>query len=162
MIFCLFKQNNRDCGADSMKIIPYEDRYRDDLIFMVLEAKNALGRIPGLNDDLLDIKANYFDKGDMFWIAVDENDRVIGSVGYNSIEGTTEIWLHRLFVKYNMKHNGIGTLLLQTAENCARLNSKTVSRVHLGTPKEQWFESYHFYRKNGYTEYKEYYMKKRL
>ena len=42
-----------------MKIIPYQDKYRDDLIFMILEAKNALGRVPGLNDDLLDIQKNY-------------------------------------------------------------------------------------------------------
>ena len=26
---------------------------------MILEAKNALGRVPGLNEDLLDIKKNY-------------------------------------------------------------------------------------------------------
>lgn len=39
-----------------MKIIKYEDKYRDDMIFMILEAKNALGRVPGLNEDLLDIK----------------------------------------------------------------------------------------------------------
>ena len=38
-----------------MKIIKYEDKYRDDMIFMILEAKNALGRVPGLNEDLLDI-----------------------------------------------------------------------------------------------------------
>lgn len=145
-----------------MKIIPYEDRYRDDLIFMVLEAKNALGRVPGLNADLLDIKENYFNKGDMFWVAVNESNRVVGSVGYNSIDGTTEIWLHRLFVKYNMKRNGIGTMLLQTAESHARINSKTVSRVHLGRPKEQWFESYQFYQKNGYIEYEEAYMQKQL
>ncbi len=34
-----------------MRIIAYEDRYRDDLIFMILEAKNALGRVPGLKYD---------------------------------------------------------------------------------------------------------------
>lgn len=45
-----------------MKIIVYEDRYRDDLIFMILEAKNALGRVPGLNSDLLDIKKNYMER----------------------------------------------------------------------------------------------------
>ena len=56
-----------------MKIITYEDRYRDDLFFMILEAKNALGRVPGINSDLLDIEKNYFDNGDMFWLAVDEN-----------------------------------------------------------------------------------------
>lgn len=75
---------------------------------MVLEAKNALGAVPGLNEDLLDVQANYFDKGDMFWLAIDENDRVIGSVGYSSVEGSDEVWLHRLFVKYNLKRKGIG------------------------------------------------------
>lgn len=145
-----------------MKIIPFEEKYRDDMIFMILEAKNALGRAPRLNGDLLDIKANYFDKGDMFWIAVDGNDRVVGSVGYSSVEGSTEIWLHRLFVKYDMKHSGIGTLLLQTAEAHAKQRGKTAVHVHLGAPREQWFESYSFYPKNGYVEYEERYMKKRL
>ena len=60
-----------------MVIIHYEEKYRDDLIFMVLQAKDALGRKPSINEDLLDIKANYFDRGDMFWIAVNEDDRVI-------------------------------------------------------------------------------------
>ncbi len=41
-----------------MKIIEYQDKYKSDLIFMVLEAKNALGRIPGLNEDLLNIESN--------------------------------------------------------------------------------------------------------
>ena len=34
-----------------MKIIEYKDKYRDDMIFMVLEAKNALGRVPHLNEN---------------------------------------------------------------------------------------------------------------
>ena len=37
-------------------IIPYDEKYRDDMIFMVLEAKDALGRIPRLNEDLLDVQ----------------------------------------------------------------------------------------------------------
>ncbi|MGN0106425.1 MAG: hypothetical protein ACI4A5_01855, partial [Hominilimicola sp.] len=74
-----------------MKIISFKSKYRDDLIFMILEAKNALGRVPGLNPDLLDIKSNYFDKGDMFWIALDDNDRVIGSVGYNTNKNSKEV-----------------------------------------------------------------------
>ena len=145
-----------------MKIIPFEEKYRDDMIFMILEAKNALGRVLRLNGDLLDIKANYLDKGDMFWIAVDGNDRVVGSVGYSSIESSTEVWLHRLFVKYDLKRSGIGTRLLQTAEAHARQHGKTAVNVHLGAPREQWFESYSFYPKNGYVEYEERYMKKKL
>lgn len=49
-----------------MKIIEYKDNYRDDLIFMVLEAKNALGRIPSINPDLLTIETSYLEKGDCF------------------------------------------------------------------------------------------------
>jgi hypothetical protein len=36
-----------------------------------------------LNEDLLDIQKNYFDKDDKFWIAVDDDDRVVGSIGYS-------------------------------------------------------------------------------
>lgn len=148
-----------------MKIIHFKPRYRDDLIFMILEAINALGRVPGLNEDLLDIEKHYFAKGDMFWIAVGENDRVIGSVGYNSIPDSSEIWLHQLFVKADLKHQGIGTKLLSTAEAYAKDQGKTAVYVHLGTPKEQWAESYRFYPKHGYEVYdvaKPNYMKKEL
>ena len=145
-----------------MKIIPYEEKYRDDLIFMILQAKDALGRKPSINGDLLDIKSNYFDRGDMFWLAIDENDRVIGSVGYSKIENTNEAFIHRLYVKASEKRKGIGTLLLQVAENEMIKQEIAVSLVHLGEPKEQWFESYFFYPKHGYCEYAPRYMKKLL
>ena len=145
-----------------MIIKPYEEKYRDDLIFMVLQAKDALGRKPTINEDLLDIKSNYFDRGDMFWIAIDENDRVIGSVGYSKIENTDEAFVHRLYVKASEKHKGIGTALLQVAENEMIKQGIAVSLVHLGEPKEQWFESYSFYPKHGYREYEPRYMRKDL
>ncbi len=144
-----------------MNIIKFEEKYRDDLIFMVLEAKNALGRVPGLNEDLLNIKSSYFDKGDMFWIAVDDNDRVIGSIGFNKDENSDGAVLHRLFVKYNLKHQGIGTSLLKTAEEYLhKINVKTVY-VHLGSGDE-WFESRDFYKKHGYEYYDENRMKKSI
>ena len=145
-----------------MTVRPYEDKYRDDMIFMVLQAKDALGRKPSINPDLLDIPANYMAKGDMFWVAVDENDRVIGCVGYSRVADTDSAFLHRLFVKPSMKRRGIGTSLLQTAENEMKRRGIAVSMVHMGEPKEQWFESYAFYPKHGYTEFKPRYMKKQL
>ncbi len=143
-----------------MKIMKFENKYRDDLIFMILEAKNALSRIPGLNEDLLDIQKNYLDKGDMFWIAIDENDRVIGSVGFNSND-TNGAVLHRLFVKCNLKHRGIGTALLKTAEEYIKQMGKETVYVNLGIGKE-WFESRSFYKKHGYAEYAPNRMKKHL
>lgn len=138
-----------------MNIIKFEPQYRDDMIFMVLEAKNALGKIPRINDDLLDIQKSYFDKGDMFWIALDDNNRVIGCVGYNYIEDISEVWLHRLYVKPHLKHKGIGSQLLKAAEAYIKIKGKTAIHIHLGQPKEQWFESYSFYPKNGYCAYDE-------
>lgn len=143
-----------------MRIIRYEEKYRDDLIFMVLQAKDALGRKPTINEDLLDIQTAYFARGDSFWVAVDETDRVIGCVGYSVTENPKEAFIHRLYVKASEKHKGIGTQLLQTAEQEMRNHGITVSLVHLGEPKEQWFESYAFYPKNGYWQYRPRYMRK--
>lgn len=145
-----------------MIIKPFEDKYRDDLIFMVLQAKDALGRIPSINDDLLDIKTNYFDCGTMFWVALDDNDRVIGCVGYSKIANTSSAYLHRLYVKASEKRKGIGTALLSVVEKQMRKQGITLSLVHLGEPQEQWFEAYQFYPKHGYHQYAPRYMKKEL
>ncbi len=145
-----------------MIIKHYEEKYRDDLIFMVLQAKDALGRKPTINPDLLDIKTNYFDRGDLFWIAINEDDRVIGCIGYSKTENPSEAFLHRLYVKASEKHKGIGTTLLQKAEDAMREQGITISLVHLGEPKKQWFEAYAFYPKNGYREYKPRYMRKTI
>ena len=141
-------------------IIPYNEKYRDDMIFMVLEAKNALGRIPRLNKDLLDIQKNYLDIGDMFWLAIDEDNRVIGCIGYNSIPGTNEVKLHRLYVKAARKRQGIGTRLLHTAELHLQKRGKNAVYVHLGG--KDYFESHSFYPKHGYKEYAPSMMKKEL
>ena len=142
-----------------MKIIVYEEAYRDDMIFMVLEAKNALGRVPHLNEDLLDIQKHYFSGGDMFWLAIDENDRVIGCVGYNRCAPDTAK-LHRLYVKCNRKRQGIGTALLHTAEQHMRGAGYRYSLVHLGG--KEYFESKQFYPKHGYAEYESGTMRKEL
>ena len=44
-----------------MEIIKYESKYRDDLIFMVLAAKDAIGRVPTLYAELLDLEGFYLD-----------------------------------------------------------------------------------------------------
>lgn len=141
-------------------IIPYKEKYRDDMIFMVLQAKDALGRVPTLNEDLLNIQKHYMDTGDLFWLAIDDHDRVVGCVGYNSIPGTTEVRLHRLYIKAARKHQGIGTRLLHTVERHLREQGKTAAHVHLGG--KEYFESRSFYPKHGYREYAERMMKKEL
>ncbi len=148
------------------RIIPYEERFRDDMIFMVLEAKDALGLVPTLREDLLDVRGNYLETGDGFWLAVEADEigreRVIGCVGYRSVLGTDDAFLHRFFVKAARKRQGIGTALLSAAEEAVRGAGKSVLRVHLGGDPAVWFESRAFYRKHGFAEYAPRYMEKRL
>lgn len=141
-----------------MRIISFEEKYRDDMIYMVLSAKNALGRVPRLNEDLLDIKKNFFDKGQLFLIVLDEFDRVIGCIG-TRIDEEGKLFLSRLYVKYDLKRNGIGSKLLELAESFAKEKGFKEIHVHLG---KDYLESHIFYPKHGYVEYKELYMKKQL
>ena len=97
-----------------MRIIPFEEKYRDDMIYMVLSAKNALGRVPRLNEEFLDIKKAYFDKEQPFWIALDEFDRVIGCIG-TRIDDEGNIFLSHLYVKFDFKRHKIGSKLLELA-----------------------------------------------
>ncbi len=141
-----------------MKIIDFEDKYRDDLIFMVLSAKNALGRVPRLNEELLDIKSNYFEKDHPFWIALDEFDRVIGCIG-TRLDESGNLFLSHLYIKFDQKRHGIGSKLLALAEESARKRGYKEVHVHLG---KDYLESHIFYPKHGYKEYKDCYMKKEL
>jgi len=140
-----------------MKIIEYEDKYRDDMVFMVLEAKNALGVLPRLNNDLLDIRSNYYENGTKFWLAIDENDRVVGCLGYEDL-GFGAAKLHRFYVKCSMKKQGIGSQLLQVAEEAIATAGYREILVHLSGP--EFLESKSFYPKKGYIEYQPNWMKK--
>lgn len=130
------------------QIIPFEPSYRDDTIFCLLCAKDALGRKPRLNEDVLNIEQNYFERGDMFWIAVDDRDRVIGMIGTNII-CETDMWLKRLYIKPTMKRNGLGSALLSMAEDFAR--SKGIKTIHTRFG-DDYLEASKFYPAKGFVE----------
>ena len=60
---------------------------------------------------------------------------------------------------FDFKRHGIGSKLLELAENSARERGFKEAYVHLG---KDYLESHIFYPKHGYKEYKELYMKKEL
>ncbi len=130
------------------RILPFEPSYRDDMIFCLLAAKDALGRKPRLNEDLLDIQAHYFDRGDMFWIAVDENDRVAGMIGTHTVS-ESDLWLKRLFLKPEYKRQGLGGLLLSTAEAFAK--EKGIRVIHTRF-SDDYSEAARFYPAKGFAE----------
>ncbi len=133
----------------NFKIKQYDDCYRDDMIFMVLCAKDALKKIPTINPDLLDIQKNYLNKGDMFWIALNENNRVIGCVGYETIN-PLEARVHRLYIKPELKRQGIGGALLDTVLKYVKEKGYKKISIHLGD--EKYWESKLFYKAKGFVE----------
>ena len=145
-----------------MRIIVYDDRYRDEMISMVMAARKALGLDPSVRKDLCDVKANYLDKGDLFWLCVGGEEEVLGCLGFSREAGTREAFLHRFYVKADCKRRGIGSALLKTAEDAMRFCGIDAAKVHLGHPPEVWYESYAFYAKHGYTKYAPRYLIKRL
>ena len=145
-----------DEGRRDMQIVPYEEKYRDDMIFMVLEAKDALGRVPTLNEDLLRVREHY---GGRFWLALGDGDRVVGCVGYEPF-ARDAAKLHRLYVKASLKRRGIGSALLETAERHIKADGYRYSVVHLGGAA--YYESRQFYPKHGYVEYEPDYMRREL
>lgn len=141
-----------------MKIKIFEEKYRDDMIFMILESKNALGRIPHLNEELLDVVGNYFSTGNMFWIAIDDNDRVIGCIG-TKIVSPNEMWLKRLYVKSTMKRQGIGKKLYKKAEEFAL--QKSIDTIYTRFSSD-YTEAQTFYPSMGFEETAPYDMVKHL
>lgn len=133
----------------NFKIKQYDDCYRDDMIFMVLCAKDALKKIPTINPDLLEIHNYYLNKGDMFWVALNENNRVIGCIGYETIN-PLEARVHRLYIKPDLKRQGIGSALLETVVKYVKEKGYKKISIHLGD--EKYWESKLFYKAKGFVE----------
>lgn len=141
-----------------MEIIQYQNQYRDDLIYMILDTKDALGRIPKLNEDLLDIEKIYLEKYN-FYIIIDKN-RVIGSLGY-LIEDNIA-FLKRFYIKKEYQKQGIGQKLYDFV--IKEILEKRIEYIyaHLGQPLNEWIGSYNFYLKNGFSDTQKGYMEKKI
>lgn len=85
----------------------------------------------------------------MFWIAVGENNRVVGCVGYEIIK-PLEARLHRLYVKPELKRQRIGTVLLNVLTKYIKEKGYNKLSIHAGD--EKYWESKFFYKSQGFVE----------
>jgi ribosomal-protein-alanine N-acetyltransferase len=140
----------------NITIIPYNPQYRDDMLFCFLSAQDALGKYapdeklgrPSLKDDLLDIEGSYTVRGDVFYLAIDERDRVVGMLGTQTVSAN-DLWLKRLFIKPELKGRGIGGKLLAAVEKYAA--GKGITTIH--TRFADWYkEAARFYPAKGFMK----------
>ena len=137
----------------NISIVQYERKYQDDMLFCYLSAKDAIGSYapdqwskPILKADLLDIEKSYFECGDIFCLAIDDRDRVVGMIGTQTVS-PADLWLKRLFIKPEFKGKGIGSKLLTTVEQYAA--AKDIKIIH--TRFANWYcEAANFYPAKGF------------
>ncbi|MDR0292736.1 MAG: GNAT family N-acetyltransferase [Oscillospiraceae bacterium] len=139
-----------------ISIVPYERKYHDDMLFCFLATKDAIGKYapdpqwskPTLKDDLIDIEKYYIGQGDVFYLAIDKRDRVVGMIGTQTTS-PMELWLKRLFIKPDLKGKGIGSKLLSAIVDYAA--GKGVTEIH--TRFASWYrEAAVFYPAKGFVE----------
>lgn len=98
--------------------------------------------------DILDIQANYIDGGGNFWVALNNQEEVVGSIGLQ--KKTKEIAvLKKFFVykDYRGKEYGFGEGLYKALLNF--VIEKGFTKVILDTPSVAT-RSHHFYEKVGF------------
>ena len=101
-----------------------------------------------MRDDLLDIANNYIARDDVFYLAIDERDRIVGMIGTQTAS-STELWMKRLFIKPELKGKGIGSKLLLAVEEYAV--GKGIIEIH--TRFAFWYcEAAAFYPAKGFLE----------
>ena len=133
-----------------MKIITYADKYKEQvgkLIFDVQEIELGHHSKSG-RPDIKNIPA-YYQKtnSENFWLAIDENDEVVGTIGLNDCKnGNGE--LQRMCVRKDVRRQGIATKLL--AELLKFAKEKLYKTIYLTTVNEPGAK-HDFYKNNGFT-----------
>ncbi|MEK5035091.1 GNAT family N-acetyltransferase [Paenibacillus sp. FSL R7-0302] len=131
----------------------YADRYKEEVIKLILHVQNdeyGVGISVEEQPDILDIQSNYIKEGGNFWVALNENGDVVGSIGLQKKTDDIAV-LKKFFVykDYRGKELAIGTGLYEAMLDFAQKHR--LSKVILDTPSKAT-RSHSFYKKVGFKE----------
>ncbi|WP_426448328.1 GNAT family N-acetyltransferase [Paenibacillus sp. S-38] len=131
----------------------YDDKYKEEVINLILHIQNVeygVGISVEEQPDILDIQSNYINDGGNFWVALNDNGEVVGSIGLQKKTNEVVV-LKKFFVykDYRGKEFGIGTRLYEALLDFAK--KQGFSKVILDTPSKAT-RSHGFYKKVGFKE----------
>lgn len=134
-------------------ITVYDDRYKEEVIKQILYVQNVeygVGISVEEQPDILDIQANYIKDGGNFWVALNDNGEVVGTIGLQKKTNEVAV-LKKFFVykDYRGKEFGIGTGLYKALLDFAK--KQGFSKIILDTPSKAT-RSHSFYKKVGFKE----------
>ncbi len=132
-----------------MKIQQFTQPYHNDTVSLILDIQNKEAKINLSIDeqpDLRDVNGSYITAGGNFWVAVDEEDHVIGTIAVMKI-GNEWCALKKFFVHKDYRSKGIGLQLYQ--QLYAFVKEKGFSHNILDTPSVAQ-KPHRFYEKAGF------------
>lgn len=133
----------------NMKIITYQDRYKQQIIDLILHIQNDEARINlplEEQPDLLDIPNCYQKSGGEFWLAV-EGDTVIGTLALMN-KGNGNAIIKKGFVKKEFRKQGILTKLYEILLDFAK--AKGIKQIMFDTPSVAT-NCHRFFEREGYV-----------
>ena len=131
-----------------MEIMTYQEKYKDQIINLILDIQNNEAKINLSLDeqpDLKDITSCYENGGGEFWIAVDDGT-VIGTLALMN-KGNGNAVLKKAFVRSDHRKKGVLSRLYD--ELLAFANSKDIHTFIFDTPSVAT-DCHHFFEKRGY------------
>jgi GNAT superfamily N-acetyltransferase len=136
-----------------MEIKEFTQPYQQQVIDLILSIQVDEFSVPitaEAQPDLKIIPEFYQKDNGNFWIAVDDNDKVIGSIALVDF-GNASVALRKMFVHKNWrgKEKAVGQQLLNTVFNWCK--ERNVQHIYLGTI-ERLHAARRFYLKNGFVE----------
>ena len=134
-----------------IKIVEYDERYQEQIVDLILKIQNEEYAINlGIDEqpDLLNIEEEYILNGGNFWVAIDGDVKVIGTIALLKKERSVGV-LKKFFVEkeYRGSKFGVGAELYERLLEY----SKKIGLKHiiLDTPSVAT-RSHGFYRKAGF------------
>ncbi|WP_313073593.1 GNAT family N-acetyltransferase [Lacrimispora sp.] len=136
-----------------MKIITYDNKYKNQVISLILSIQNLESHIDlSLEEqpDLNNINESYISSGGGFWIAIDESNTVIGTIGLQRRENGCGV-MKKFFVAAPFRGGKIGVSM--QLFNCLLDHAiqTNLNIIILDTPSAAK-RSHEFYKKMGFME----------
>lgn len=136
-----------------MKIVPYEAPYQEQVIELILGIQREEFNLPITAEkqpDLNDIEGFYQSGYGNFWVAVNGENRVLGTISLLDI-GKRQGALRKMFVHKNHRGEGCGTAGELLSELMRWAQIQGLSEIYLGTTAK-FLAAHRFYEKNGFQE----------
>lgn len=134
-----------------IKIKVYENKYKNQVIALILYIQNFDNRVDlSLEEqpDMNDIENHYFKDDGCFWIAVNQDDDVVGTLGLMHKKGGYGV-LKKFFVAKEYRGKEIGTASLLFDHLLCKAEETGIKAIVLDTPSA-CYGAHKFYDRHGF------------